>query len=96
VSNSELTQVLRHVSTAATVAAPVIPGVGGIVLGVVSRALALAADFAAAGRDPIKEIQRVRDLDPLLTQVEQGWQDELNRRFPKPKTVEGKVDPYED
>lgn len=73
--------ILRRVSTAASAIAPLLPGPAGMAAGVIGAGVALAADLAAAGEEPIAAIQRIRDTHPLLAQVEKRWDARMRKRF---------------
>jgi len=77
--------VMRKAAAAATAAAP---GAGALlgpsvanVLGAAGAGLALAADLASIGCDPVAEIHRIRDTHTLLQGVDARWHDRLVRRF---------------
>lgn len=65
-------QLFQHLSTAADLAAPVLPGTAGTVAKYLGRAFALGADFIAAGKDPVKHVQRIRERATMLADVERG------------------------
>ena len=83
---SDLSDILRGVSRAATAAAPLLPGPAATVAGIAAAALGLAADFAAAGADPVTEIKRIRSEDPMLANVEEHWARRLRDEFPPPSS----------
>ena len=72
---------LRKVSAAADVLAPLIPSPYRGIAIIVGEAVALAADFAAAGEDPIGSITRIRNHEPLLQAMRATWRERLRRRF---------------
>jgi len=78
---SELVSVLRRVSAAASAISPLLPGAAGVVAAIVGESLALAADLAAAGEEPVAAIMRIRDTTPVLALIERQWQDRLRARF---------------
>lgn len=90
-------QLFQHLSTAADLAAPVVPGTAGTVAKYLGRAFALGADFIAAGKDPIKHIQRIRERATMIKEVDRGWEDELRAKFgPAPEAADTLENVYED
>jgi len=71
---------LRKLSTAVGVGSKLLPGAGSVVGAIIAEGLALAADFAKAGKDPVKSIRRIRNIDPLLVAVDQAWQAAMVKR----------------
>jgi hypothetical protein len=84
-TNTGFRDLLRGLSTAAGLAAGVLPGAGSTVAGILRSALGLAADLAATGLDPIKEIERIRKRAPLLADVEREWEEQMRERFGLPE-----------
>lgn len=72
---------LRKLSTAVGVGSKLLPGTASVVGGIIAEGLALAADFAKAGRDPVASIRRIRDVDPLLAAIDVSWQALMAKRF---------------
>uniref|UniRef100_A0A6M3INU5 Uncharacterized protein n=1 Tax=viral metagenome TaxID=1070528 RepID=A0A6M3INU5_9ZZZZ len=68
-------------SVAADAAARFLPGAGSTIAKTAGSGFALAADIAAAGRDPVLEIERLRQRAPLLAEVERDWADHLRAKF---------------
>jgi hypothetical protein len=66
-----------------------------VITKIIGIALRSGAKFAAAGKDPVAEIQRIHSADPLLKDVEEDWNDHLNRRFPRSEPPEPARDPDE-
>ena len=73
--------ILRGLSTAVGVGSKMLPGAAGVIGGIVAEAIALAADFAKAGRDPVAAIRRVRDTQPELAAIDRRWQALLTKRL---------------
>jgi len=72
---------LRKLSTAVGVGSKLLPGSAGLVGGIIAEGLALAADLAKAGKDPAVAIRRIRNVDPMLAQIDQKWQAAMAKRF---------------
>jgi hypothetical protein len=81
VTNDDYRDLLRGLSGAADMVAPVLPGAGKSVALLVGRALAFGADLVAAGRDPVVHIERLRRASPALADVERKWEEKLRRKF---------------
>ena len=73
--------ILRGLSTAVGVGSKMLPGKAGLVGGIIAEAIALAADFAKAGREPVAAIRRVRDTQPELAAIDARWQAALTKRL---------------
>ena len=73
--------ILRGLSTAVGVGSKMLPGKAGLVGAIIAEAIALAADFAKAGRDPVAAIRRVRDTQPELAAIDRRWQALLTKRL---------------
>lgn len=71
---------LRKLSTAVGVGSKLLPGAAGVVGAIIAEGLALAADLVKAGRDPVKAIRRIRNMDPELAKIDQSWQVLMARR----------------
>ena len=80
-SDATIVAILRKSSTAAAAIAPMLPGPAAVVAGAIGAGLALAADIASIGSDPIAEIHRIRDTLPMLADVERGWNDRMLHKF---------------
>ncbi len=76
-----LADALNAVSAAAGAAAGLLPGVGSAVASVISMGARLGAAFARIGKDPVKELERIHDSDPLLKQVEEDWRKALEEKW---------------
>jgi len=95
-------------NTLGTVAAAAsLTGVPAIIVAIGSIVLKSAAAFARAGKDPVVEIKRIHDADPLLKAVHEEWERIIREKFPTPSEpprardtlpAAGPVDddPYED
>ena len=93
-TSEEYRDLLRQLSLGTDVVASFLPAPANVVAKVIGRSLALAADLVDAGKDPVVEIERIRKRAPMLAEVEKGWQDKLERRWPsQPDTP---PDVYED
>ena len=78
---NDLSKVLRKASVVASGAAPIFGGTGGAVAGAIGAGLALAADLASAGFEPIAAIHRIRDTLPELAAIDARWDSRMARRF---------------
>ena len=58
-------------------------GIPGIIAGVTAIAFRSAAAFARAGKNPVIEIKRIHDQDPLLQTVRADWEKFIAEHFPK-------------
>lgn len=73
--------ILRGLSTAVGVGSKMLPGVAGVIGGIVAEAIALAADFAKVGKDPVAAIRRVRDTTFELAAIDRRWQAAHRKRL---------------
>lgn len=64
---------LRRVSSIFASVAGFLPGPAGTVADTIAKAVGLAADLAKAGRDPGAEIERIRELHPLIEDMRSRW-----------------------
>jgi len=71
---------LRKLSTAVGVGSKLLPGAAGMVGGIIAEGLALAADLAKAGQNPVRAIRRIRNIDPVLSKIDQSWQEAMAKR----------------
>lgn len=82
-------------------------GVPAIIAAIGAIVLKSAAAFVRAGKDPIVEIKRIHDADPMLKAVHDEWEKVIAEKFPPPSEparardtlpAGGPVseDPYED
>ncbi len=84
-SEDVLQTVLDTIATVAGKVAPLVPGPGSAILAIASTAFSSAAALQRAGKDPVKEIERIHAADPVVAEVREAWKDELDRRWPKPE-----------
>ena len=75
-------KILNGLATASGALAAV-PGPVGIAGKIAAVAFSSAAAFARAGKDPVVEIKRIHAADPLVRQVHERWNDELDNKFPR-------------
>jgi hypothetical protein len=75
-----LDDIAGAMGTAAAALAPT--GIPGIIASIGAIVLKSAAAFARAGKDPIVEIKRIHDADPMLKAVHDEWESVLKNKFP--------------
>jgi len=95
-TNEEYRDLLRTLSVGTASLSAVLPGIAGTVGRIIGAGLGLAADFVAAGKDPIAQITRLRKVAPMLADVEKGWEAELERRWPTTPGLADAPDTLED
>lgn len=59
-------------------------GVPAIVAAIGAIALKSAAAFVRLGKDPVVEIKRIHDADPMLKAVHDEWAKTIAEKFPPP------------
>ena len=74
-----------------------IPGVGGVIVRIAGIALATAAEFAKAGKDPEIEIRRMHSSELAVRGIHKGWDAAIKRKFGRDTDiVPPSHDPYDD
>lgn len=77
----ELVDVLRKFEELAKQARPFVSGPYEKALGVVETTLGAAAMLADSGYDPLAEITRILDVDPLLQSMRDSWEQKIKDKF---------------
>lgn len=77
----DLVEVLQNLQKGARAAKPYVKGPYEKALDVVDVALGAAVAFADGGHDPVAEIKRILDVDPLLQEMRDGWEAKLKAKF---------------
>lgn len=77
----ELIEILRAIDRGLDIVAPHVGGKLGQALEIVDVAVESAIAFAAGGRDPVAEIQRIHAADPLLQEMRAEWGDAIKKKF---------------
>jgi hypothetical protein len=77
----ELVDVLQGLQSGTRLLRPFVNGPLEKALAVVDTTLGAAAMLADSGHDPVAEIQRILDVDPLLQGMREGWEKKLKDKF---------------
>lgn len=72
---------LRVISTLAKLGAPLLPGAGKQIAGVIAEGAGQGADLIEAGHDPVTTMRQIRDRAPLFAEMDRAWELELEKRF---------------
>jgi len=78
----DLVDVLQKLQKGAQTIRPFVSGPYEKALGVVETTLGAAAMLADNGHDPVAEIQRILDVDPLLQGMRNSWEQKIKAKFP--------------
>lgn len=81
--SKELADALDAAAAAAALAAPVLPGPGGIIAQIVAIATKTAASFAREGKDPVREIERIHSAEAGVASVNANFNQRIAERFPR-------------
>jgi hypothetical protein len=79
----DLVTVLEKLHSGVSALSPHVSGPVGTVVKVLEMSLGAAAAFASAGMDPVAQIQRIHDADPLLLSMRADWEERMRLRFDK-------------
>jgi len=74
--------ILKAIDKGVELVAPHVNGPLGTALKIINISLDAAIAFAAGGKDPVAEIQRIHDADPLLQEMRGEWESRIDQRFP--------------
>jgi hypothetical protein len=77
----ELVDVLQKLASGAKAMRPFMSGPYEKALGIIEATLGAAAMLADNGQDPVAEIQRILDVDPLLQEMRDGWEQKIKDKF---------------
>jgi len=77
----DLVDVLRKLEGGAKTLRPFVSGPYEKALGIVESTLGAAAMLAGNGYDPLAEIQRILDVDPLLQSMRDSWEQKIKDKF---------------
>jgi hypothetical protein len=78
----EVLDVLKAIDKGVEMVTPFVGGPLGQALKVIDVTLEAAIAFASGGKDPVAEIQRIHDADPLLQEMKSEWASRIDERFP--------------
>lgn len=81
---SDVAKTLDDIASGMGTAAAALAGTGvpGIIAAIGAIVLKSAAAFVRAGKDPIVEIKRIHDADPMLKAVHDEWESVIKSKFP--------------
>jgi hypothetical protein len=81
---SDTAKTLDDIAGGMATAAAALAGTGipGIIASIGAIVLKSAAAFVRAGKDPVIEIQRIHDADPLLKSIHDEWDRVIREKFP--------------
>lgn len=77
----DLVDVLQSLQKVARVLHPFVNGPLEKALAVIDTTLGAAAMLADNGQDPVSEIKRILDVDPLLQSMRDGWEQKIKEKF---------------
>lgn len=77
----DLVDVLQRLQNGTKALKPFVSGPYEKALSVVDVALGAAAMLADSGHDPVTEIQRILDVDPLLQSMRDSWEQKIKDKF---------------
>jgi hypothetical protein len=77
----DLVDVLQKLEGGAKALRPFVSGPYEKALGIVETTLRTAAMLADSGYDPLAEIQRILDVDPLLQGMRDSWEQKIKEKF---------------
>jgi len=77
----DLVDVLQNLQKGAKSLRPFVHGPYEKALGIIETTLGAAAMLADNGRDPLSEIQRILDVDPLLHGMRDSWEQKIKDKF---------------
>ncbi len=66
---AQIASLLSRIGESAVSAAPALPGTAGLIVGGIGAGIALAGDLITLERDPVVQINAIRDLDPDLAKL---------------------------
>lgn len=72
---------LGGIAAAGEIFGPMLPGPGPSIARGAAAGLGLIADLFRLGCDPITEITRIREAHPMLSAMNQAWQDRIKSKF---------------
>lgn len=66
---AQIASLLSRIGEGAVAAAPALPGTAGLIVGGIGAGVSLVGDLIALERDPVVQINAIRDLDPDLAKL---------------------------